>query len=181
MTNHSLRPTLSFVFVVLLFLPLTAHASPKSPTTYRVGWVCLRVSDLTKSKAFYKETLQLKELPGKCFTRDAICFWINATQKLELVPVTSSTDSGGLDLVGFLTHDLKKTRAYLVARELKPSEIVKTGEGRQYFEAQDFENHKIAFESAFEDVDYVFSPISSSLIHAGFVVRDRAAEDHFYK
>ncbi|MGC1619816.1 MAG: VOC family protein [Candidatus Acidiferrum sp.] len=163
----------------LIGSPLAAQHPPVRPRIYGIGWVRLRVTNLEKSKHFYEDVLQLKEFPDKCFTPSAVCLWINETQKLELIPTSSPDDKGGLDLVGFMTLDLNKMRRYLYSRGLMPGEIVKSES--PYFEMRDFEGHKVAFESAFENVDFVFSPVSSKMLHAGFVVRDRAKEDKFYR
>jgi catechol 2,3-dioxygenase-like lactoylglutathione lyase family enzyme len=158
---------------------LSAEDEPLRPRIDGIGWVRLRVTNLEKAKHFYEEIFQLKEFPNKCFTPSAVCLWINETQKLELVPTSSSHDHGGLDLVGFSTPDLEKMRRYLHSRGLMPGEIVR--QERPYFEVPDFEGHRVAFESAFEHTGYLFSPISSRILHAGFIVRDRAREDQFYR
>lgn len=168
-----------FVVIVLAGLSLGAQEEPLRPRIYGIGWVRLRVTNLEKAKHFYEDILQLKEFPNKCFTPSAVCLWINETQKLELVPTSSPDDKGGLDLVGFFTVDLKKMRRYLYSQGLMPGEIVQNE--RQYFEMRDFEDHRIAFESAFENLGNVFSPVSSKILHAGFVVRDICKEDKFYK
>jgi len=158
---------------------LAAQEEPLRPRIYGLGWVRLRVTNTEKTKHFYEDILQLKEYPNKCFTPSAVCLWINDEQKLELIPTSSPDDKGGLDLVGLFTPDLQKMRRYLYSRGLMPGEIVQNE--RPYFEISDFENHRVAFLSAFEHVDSVLSPVSSRMIHAGFVVRDRAKEDKFFK
>jgi catechol 2,3-dioxygenase-like lactoylglutathione lyase family enzyme len=168
-----------FLAACLAGSSLRAQDEPVRPRIYGIGWVRLRVSNLEKAKRFYEEIFQLKEFPNKCFTPSAVCLWINETQKLELLPTSSSDDNGGLDLVGFSTRDLKTMRRYLYSRGLMPGEIVR--HEREYFEVPDFEGHRVAFESAFESAGYLFSPVSAKLLHAGFVVRDRVREDKFYR
>jgi catechol 2,3-dioxygenase-like lactoylglutathione lyase family enzyme len=170
-----------FLFLLtscLLCLSLPAQEEPLRPRIYGIGWVRLRVTNLEKAKHFCEGTLQLKEFPNKCFTPSAVCLWINETQKLELIPTSSPGDKGGLDLVGFFTLDLNKMRRYLYSRGLVPGEIVHND--GEYFELPDSEGHPVAFESAFEHVDYVLSPVSSRILHVGFVVRDPPREYKFY-
>jgi catechol 2,3-dioxygenase-like lactoylglutathione lyase family enzyme len=158
---------------------LAALDPPLRPRIYGIGWVRLRVTNVEKAKHFYEDILQLKEFPNKCFTPSAVCLWINERQKLELIPTSSPNDKGGLDLVGFFTLDLNKMRRYLYSRGLMPGEIVHNE--RPYFEMPDFEGRRVAFESAFESVGFAFSPVSSKMLHAGFVVRNIAEEDKFYR
>lgn len=167
-----------FLAAFLLGLSVYAQEEPVRPRIYGIGWVRLRVTNLERSKHFYEDILQLKEFPNKCFTPSSVCMWINANEKLELVPTFSHDDKGGLDLIGFSTPDLKKMARYLYSRGLKPSKIM--GSGRQYFQLQDLEGHLFAFESTFEDVDFIFSPVSSKMLHAGFVVHDALREDKLF-
>lgn len=173
-----MKRCLFFLTACLLGFALYAQEEPARPRIYGIGWVRLRVTNIERSKHFYEDILQLKEFPNKCFTPSAVCMWINATQKLELVPASSSEDKGGLDLIGFSTPDLKKMARYLNLRGLKPGGIMLSG--RPYFAISDSEGHHFAFESAFEDVDFIFSPVSSKILHAGFVVRDAITEDKLF-
>jgi catechol 2,3-dioxygenase-like lactoylglutathione lyase family enzyme len=170
------------VLVSLYLTPSLSQAQPKPSNIYTVGLVRIRVTNLEEAKHFYKDFLGLKEVPNHCFSQSATCLWINPSQRLELAQTTSSGDRDGLDRVGFLTDKIENVRRYVESRGVRPG-IIQTEPGRQYFEIVGPEGHRIAFVSLRqrEEVDFVFSPVSSSLIHAGFVVHDRAAEDKFYK
>ena len=77
----------------------------------------------------------------------------------------------------FATDDVNAMKRYLVA---KNAAIVKENSSEQYFAVLDPEGHRIGFVQLPESA----TPSSASgmrIIHAGFVVRDRAAEDTFYK
>ena len=174
----SARSRLVALGLLALSVPFSrSYSVPKPSRTYSIGWVRIRVTNLEKANHFYKDVLGLKEFPGKCFTRDSICLWVNGYQKLELIV---SPERNGPDRIGFLTDDVNSMRAYLAGRKIK-TEIVQNDSGTPYCEISDPEDHHLAFVSSFEDVNYVFSPVSQRLIHAGFVVHDRAAEDKFYK
>lgn len=162
--------------------PVTHAAKPKPSKIFTVGLVRIRVTNLDQAKHFYKDFLGLREIPNHCFSPSATCLWINPSQRLELVQTTSPGDRDGLSGVGFLTDKIESTRRYVESRGFKPGAI-QTENGRQYFEVVDPEGHHIAFVSLREreEVDFVFPTVSSSLIHAGFVVHDRAVEDKFYK
>ena len=71
--------------------------------------------------------------------------------------------------------------AYLASRGMQPGKIQQTRDGNQFFEVTGPERHNILFTSRFLSGDMIVSNISSDIIHAGFIVHDRAAEDHFYK
>jgi catechol 2,3-dioxygenase-like lactoylglutathione lyase family enzyme len=74
-------------------------------------------------------------------------------------------------------------RQYLLGRHVKCSPATISNSGDNVVEAQDPENHRILFISprGGKVGDLSLSRIITRIIHAGFVVRDRAAEEHFYK
>jgi catechol 2,3-dioxygenase-like lactoylglutathione lyase family enzyme len=166
---------LTFVFIATF---LQAQAALKRPAIFRISWVRLRIGDLQTAVHFYKDSLQLPKLPRAC--PDSTCLWANFTQKIELVPALKQEPTG-LDGIGFFTADVKRMRDYLSATGLKPGEISHGTKGLMSFELRDPENHLIVFMNSVEEGSYVFSSVSDNLIHAGFVVHDRVAMEHFYK
>jgi catechol 2,3-dioxygenase-like lactoylglutathione lyase family enzyme len=74
-------------------------------------------------------------------------------------------------------------RRYLLAHGFDAGEISKDTNGAQHFELHDPEGHPIAFVQPRPLLaDYRISPkqLSARLIHAGFVVKNLHAENHFY-
>jgi catechol 2,3-dioxygenase-like lactoylglutathione lyase family enzyme len=73
-------------------------------------------------------------------------------------------------------------RKFLRSQGLRPSGM-KTNNRSSYFSVVDPEGNRVAFvqEKSLNDVLGNDTRASKHLIHAGFVVRDRAATDHFYK
>jgi catechol 2,3-dioxygenase-like lactoylglutathione lyase family enzyme len=89
-----------------------------------------------------------------------------------------------LDSVGFLTSDASALHQYLLARDLKPESMTACSQLHNCFEILDPEKHRLVFASVGDVSDCGItydSQISRRIIHAGFVVHDRAAEDRFYK
>jgi catechol 2,3-dioxygenase-like lactoylglutathione lyase family enzyme len=66
---------------------------------------------------------------------------------------------------------------------VKTGEIVDVPQSNRHFSLTDPESHHIGFIQYINEDRYGYSEnrVSSRLIHAGFVVRNRAAEDRFYK
>jgi len=95
---------------------------------------------------------------------------------------------GRLDHVAFLTDNCAALRTYLAANRVEvPGSCVRLKDGSPGFQVNDPEGHRIEFvehpaahapEGA---ADGKSGPVSRHLIHAGFIVRDRAAEDRFYR
>jgi catechol 2,3-dioxygenase-like lactoylglutathione lyase family enzyme len=75
-------------------------------------------------------------------------------------------------------------RRYLLGHGIKVGAISKDSNGARHFELRDPEGNPIAFiQRLLEAIDYKTSPnqVSTRLFHAGFVVRDAAVEDRFYR
>jgi catechol 2,3-dioxygenase-like lactoylglutathione lyase family enzyme len=98
-------------------------------------------------------------------------------------PDAKSTDR--MDHLAFRTDDCAALRTYLAAKGIQVQDSVNTlKDGSRSFMVNDPEGHKIEFVEHAKLAATTKSssdPVSLRLIHAGFIVRDRAAEDHFYK
>jgi catechol 2,3-dioxygenase-like lactoylglutathione lyase family enzyme len=73
-------------------------------------------------------------------------------------------------------------RNFLLSSEIRCGTVTESNSGDKFIEAHDPEGHKILFISpANKAASLSGYPGDSHLIHAGFVVHDRAAMEHFYK
>src|SRR2546427_5342999 len=159
------------------------RARRERPEIYGTALVRLRVTNLDVSRPFYGSTLGLPQGNQGCFSPQgtAVCFFISPQQQVELVSGVASDN--GLEAVGFLVSDAATMRKYLVAHGVKCGEVNESNSGDYVVEVRDPENHRILFLSHKGGIIGSLAPslISSSLIHSGFVVHDRNAEDRFYK
>src|SRR6266446_5497707 len=169
----------TFMFLVA---SVSAQTQPKRPKIIALGLVRFRVSDLQKSRDFYQQTFQIGGVSQECFGVNTLCLNINSTQRIELVQGDTS-GSNLVDQIGFRTEDLDGLRSYLIRRGLKPEAITKNKQDQPSFSVLDPEGHRVVFLPRPSPGSFFSWPgqVGSEIIHAGFVVRDRAAEDHFYK
>ena len=189
-----------FLFTLgLSLLPSSAaFAPPPRPAINGIALVRFNVSDLGRSEEFYERILGLP-LVGKpapesgsttttryfgCLASDADCFFINPHQRLEIRSGQSATRTL-IDAIGFFVSDAKALREHLVSRGLTPGELVHASPQAVYFTASDPEQHNLIFfqsSGSYQiSLGTASSPASNRMIHTGFVVHDRAAEDKFYK
>jgi catechol 2,3-dioxygenase-like lactoylglutathione lyase family enzyme len=111
-------------------------------------------------------------------------FRINDHQFIELVEAGANAPADRLVEVGFETNDAEAMRRYLAAHGVKvPQRVTLEAGGRRSFDVRDPEGHRISFVqySRLSRDGFAALPISRRMIHAGFIVRNRNAEDHFYK
>jgi len=91
-----------------------------------------------------------------------------------------------MDHVAFATDDVTALREYLIANRFKVSAIKRRDDQSLSFFVDDSEGHRIEFVSGglhWKDAWLDAKPqrVSRHMIHAGFLVHNRDAEDHFYR
>ena len=96
-------------------------------------------------------------------------------------PDPKATDR--MDHVAFTTDNIAALRRYLVEKGSKPSQIQGRSDHTLIFTVDDPEGHHIEFveHSKAEVLTLPASAVSRHMIHAGFLVQSREAEDHFYR
>jgi catechol 2,3-dioxygenase-like lactoylglutathione lyase family enzyme len=97
-------------------------------------------------------------------------------------PASNPSATDRMDHVAFATDNCAALRNYLAAKGLKVPESLSHLKEEPSFFVKDAEGHKIEFvERRIADTGITGKPVSRHIIHAGFIVHDRAAEDHFYR
>jgi len=161
---------------------------PERPRITGIDHVTIYVSDVNKSRKFYSEVLGLG-IGCPQYTGPEICFLVapsNQRVLLRQAPArggTRDTLKNWLGEVAFRTDDIKEMRRYLLAHGCSPTAIQKDSDGAESFRVRDPEGNPIAFiHRSASRIGYTAAPneISTRLIHAGFVVKDMAAENRFY-
>ncbi len=173
--------------IILLFAgsaTLAQQNEVRRPPISGISHVRFHVTRPEIAINFYQDALGLTPGPKKdaCENSHLRCFWISDQQLVELDLVEQRRPSSLLEEVALATPDLEAMRKFLVARGEQPElEVRKSGQ-LVSFSVRDPEGNRIAFE---ERQNARLAPnghsVSNHLIHAGFVVHDRAAEDRFYK
>ena len=153
----------------------------RRPAIVGVSHVTLRSADLGKSREFYGRVLGLTEEPAG--SSQHARFRINDHQYVELVAAGADAPADRLIEVGFETKNAEALRRYLGVHGVKvPEQVTEEKGGSRSFDVRDPEGHQICFEQFGTAAGGASGhPISTHMIHAGFIVRDRAAEDRFYK
>lgn len=167
-----------------------AAQSPEQPARPRItgiDHVTIYISDLEKSRRFYSDVLGLTV---RCpqYSGSETCFLVlPSEQRILLKPAPGETRSdphkSWLAEIGFATDDVSGARQYLLTHGFQPGPIQRDPDGAQSFRVRDPEGNFIAFvHRSPSTVRYAPATrqISSRLIHAGFVVKDLAAENRFY-
>ena len=96
-------------------------------------------------------------------------------------PDPKATDR--MDHVAFTTDNIAGLRRYLTQKGLKPGQIQGRSDHSLSFVVDDPEGHHVEFVERAKDETVPAEPnaVSHRIIHAGFLVYNRAAADHFYR
>jgi catechol 2,3-dioxygenase-like lactoylglutathione lyase family enzyme len=188
-----------FISALLLSTPAAGRRETHRPHITNIVHVQLLVKDIGASTAFYRMTTYDYCVNGsgrfdsttrgsadkKGYTMTDGCTWlpnytffVNFFQTIGLSEAHDPYPMNSIERITFATDNLPELRRYLVAQGLKPSKAQKPD---RYLTITDPEGHLIAFTQRYNASLPAELPSLPTLIHAGFVVKDRAAENHFYK
>jgi len=182
----------AFLLFAALALPLTSFAKEKSrPKILEILQVRIFTSNEPAAHDFYYGILRTLALAQ---TPETKCAWCEAISKdtngpVVLDPAPAQTPQNLLGAIVLRTNDAGSLRKYLEQNKINVGKLRKWASGA-CFAAFDPEAHKLIFVEAPDygqptlDKPGAYDAPSRHwphIIHAGFVVRDRAAMDHFYK
>lgn len=177
------------LFALAVLLPCIAqaqHGSAGRPAITGISHVTLYAKDISQSQPLYASLLGWAQVPAAS-TQPGVRFYANHLQYVELISPPANQDPlDRLEIVAFSTSNADGLRRFLAANGVTvPKAITRGKDGSRNFTVKDPEGHEIEFTQASAQPLPMptsgFHPLSTHIIHAGFVVRDRAAADHFYK
>jgi catechol 2,3-dioxygenase-like lactoylglutathione lyase family enzyme len=174
------------IFAALAALVLgaaAAHAEDaKRPPITGISHIAVYSADMAASDQFYAVKLGARkaadpEDPG------GARYYFSPQQFVEVLPLPPGQGISRLAHIGWNTTDAAGLRAWLQAHGvagLGPVEA--TADGGRFFSAHDPEGNAVQFvQPPARDAKAEPSAISGRMIHVGFLVHDRAAEDRFYR
>jgi catechol 2,3-dioxygenase-like lactoylglutathione lyase family enzyme len=166
----------AWVFVVCAAVSCFAWAQQR-PAITGIAFVRVYASDMAASDTFYAKTIGLKGTKSG----DIVRYDVSDSQWVEVKPLPSPAPASRLEAVAFTTRDAAGMEKYLKAHGVAIVEPLKGG----VFGVKDPEGNLILFVQEGTKVAGVpaasATATSHRIIHAGLMVRDRAAEDKFYK
>jgi catechol 2,3-dioxygenase-like lactoylglutathione lyase family enzyme len=179
--------------LLILVIGLTAIESPISgapnrPKIFKIAYVRLLSSDSNAATAFYAKLSAINPRLSRNPDSEERCVWCeiysseifaHLGEHVVLIKDDSLSPRNRVDEIVFEISDAKKMEQYLVSKGV----VLRSSTPRlEYFDVLDPEGHRIGF------VQRSGTPENKSkhssllpLIHAGFVIHDRTAMEHFYK
>ncbi len=164
--------------VLALAAVCNGQTNLQRPPITGISHVAFYSSNLAKGKEFYAGLLGLAADPSRPNVYHV------GMQSAELEPLPAGHGHDMLAHVAFATPDAEGVRKYLASNGVSvPGRVNTSGDGTVWFAMKDPEGNPIEFVQSRPELTgrSPEAPVSKVMIHAGFVVHDRAAEDKFYK
>ena len=173
------------LLIAVLALILFSSASAQKPTITGISHVTLYADNIAQSRQFYGELLGWEPVPAN--GDHGLRFYPNHSQYVELLPPPTTGQAHRLDLVAFSTSDAEGLRRLLASKGVAvPPSITVDRDGSRSFLVHDPEDNPVAFMQQGRSMPAPLPAalarrLSTHMMHAGYLVHDRAALDHFYK
>lgn len=191
-----------FFLCLCVVCPLATIAKnpPKRPRITGIDNVQLLVKDSAAARNFCRKMTvdycidgasRLDSIPqqqrNNAYTMTDRCTWganntffVNSIQTVGLSLTQEASLTNAVESITFATDNLPELRRYLLAQGLRPTKERKPD---SYLTIRDPEGHLVAFAQRYNQSASLAAELLPlpKLIHAGFIVHSRDAEEHFYK
>ncbi|HEX8839482.1 MAG TPA: VOC family protein [Sphingomicrobium sp.] len=175
-----LRTGLFLAFAVSAAAAPAGARSVERPAITGVSHIAVYARDLAASDRFYGHIL------GGTKAADpensaGVRYYFGPRQFVEVLPAPQSQGASMLAHVAYATNDAVRLRTYLGAGS-GVGQLRTGADGSRWFSARDPEGNYVEFTQAGRAPAALSrSAVSDRIIHVGYLVRDRAAQDSFYR
>ena len=170
--------------LTMMGLLLAGHSfCQERPKITSVSHLSVYTSDAAKTELFYVHDLgAFKAADPQNPT--GVRYYFNAIQFVEVLPLPAGPPSTNrFDHAGYNTANAEELRKYLAAHDVSvPAVVSRASDGSQYFEVKDPEGNRIQFvQPPAHQLAVPVNPLSSHMIHVGYIIHDISKEDTFYR
>jgi catechol 2,3-dioxygenase-like lactoylglutathione lyase family enzyme len=178
-----MRRAIGSVLALLAGSLAVAAAPPTKPPLTSVSHLAVFAADPAKSEAFYVHDLGAVKMADPENPAGAR-YYFSSTQFVEVLPLPAGyTSMNRLDHAAFNTADAEAMRTYLKSKGVKvPARVESASDGSRWFDVTDPEGTKVQFvQPSANPPAIAANPLSSHIIHVGFIIHNRANEDAFWQ
>lgn len=169
--------------VVALGISAVALSAQERPKITGISHLAVYTSDAAATDHYYREIIgAAKEADPE--NPAGVKYAFSTTQYVEVLPLPANAGVNRMDHAAFNTSDADGMRKFLAAKGWKtPASVTKGKDGSRWFAVTDPEGNKIEFVQPAANPKPVNASkiIGSQVIHVGFLVHSREAEDKFYR
>ena len=181
-------PTLPFprtAALAIAFIITVGLASAQSPRPAITGisHMCVFAADPAASENFYAHILGAVKGPDPQDPAGSR-YYFSPTQFVEVLPLPADHTINRMSCVAFKTVDAAGLRQYLETHKVSGlGELKTSSDGSHWFQTKDPEGNQVQFvqHGPLAALTVGAKPVGTRIIHVGYLVRSRSAEDTFYK
>ena len=166
-----------------LTLAAAAETAPARPEITGISHLAVYTSNAAATEHYYRDIIgAAKEADPE--NPLGVRYALSATQFVEVLPLPAGAGVNRLDHTGWNVTSAEGMRKYLAAKGWKtPAAVTKGSDGSQWFTVLDPEQNKVEFvqPAAHAKAPNAPNAVGTHIIHVGFMVHSRAAEDTFYR
>jgi catechol 2,3-dioxygenase-like lactoylglutathione lyase family enzyme len=169
--------------VFAICLAAVCQAQDQRPPITAVSHLCVYSSDAGKTDHFYEHDLGATK-GADPENPQGVRYYFSPTQFVEVLPLPAgNTSINRLDHVAFITTDADGLRRYMAAHGISvPATVTEGSDGSRWFDARDPEDNKVEFvQVSASPAQVPLDSLSHHIIHVGYIVHNRGAEDAFYR
>lgn len=169
--------------LALWLLAAAAQAQQVRPAITGISHMCVYASDPQASARFYSHDLGATAGPD-IQNPQGTRYYFSATQFVEVLPLPAGRGIGRMACAAFNTADAAALRGYLLAHGAPQAGALRSAsDGSHWFDVQDPEGNRVQFIQPGRPpaIPADARPIGTHIIHLGYLVHSRSAEDGFYR
>lgn len=168
-------------FIALQMSAVAQSKSAERPKITGIDHVAFYTTSPEGVQKLYNQTLGLAS--GDPIESGETVRYMSGRQWVGYSPAPDPKATDRMDHVAFTTENIVALRRYLVDKGMKPGQIEGRSDHSLSFMIKDPEGHKVEFveRGKGETPAPPDSAVSHRMIHVGFLVQSRDAEDHFYR
>ncbi len=178
---HRLLKAFAIPAALLCFVTY-ANAQTARPAITGISHMCVYAADMAASDHFYGHVIGAEKGPdpeNPAGTR----YYLSPRQFVEVLPLPAEHTISRMNCVAFETADAAGLHAYLQAHAVSHLGEVQTDTGgSRWFKVLDTEGNEVQFVQATGGGGALSQakPIGTRIIHVGYLVHSKEAEDKFY-
>jgi catechol 2,3-dioxygenase-like lactoylglutathione lyase family enzyme len=170
---------LAVLLVVLLLQIVSFAQTAQRPRIIGMDHVAFYTTAPDGVKKLYGDVLGLSS--AEPIETGEITRYMIGTQWVGYSPAPDPKATDRMDHVAFATENIIALRKYLAAKGIKATQIEGRSDHSLAISVNDPEGHHIEFVERGKGAAASATGISRHMIHAGFLIYHRDAEDHFYR
>jgi catechol 2,3-dioxygenase-like lactoylglutathione lyase family enzyme len=166
---------------------ICAQSAQQRPRITGISHIAVYTSDPAATEHYYAVIIGAAKLPDP-EDPHGVRYAISSTQFIEVLPLPPDAGVNRLDHTAWNVENAEAMRQYLAAKGWKTPSLLRRGaDGSRWFEVRDPEGNRVQFvqppaSKYTRDRElYPQNAIGHHIIHVGFMVHSRAAEDTFYR